>query len=175
MGGAASENAPPVNALIRAAPVGVVCLSRLLCPAHPRTFQYLQRGRARHGERAVGSLDDAGPHRQGTAAHGIRIQEVQGHTTPDHVDDGVHRPDLVEGNVIRVLTVNRALGDRQQAKGLNRARRGPVRKIRVLYQSADVPEGAVGVLLGVSDVALNAPMPLTSACSVARSKATPRA
>jgi hypothetical protein len=69
----------------------------------------------------VGGLDDAAAHRQGSAAYCLRVERLERHATPDHVDDGVHGPDLVEGHVLRVPLVDRSLGHGEAPEGLEGA------------------------------------------------------
>src|SRR5918995_403977 len=127
-------------------------LDGLLGPADRRAPEDLQRRRSWHREGTVGGIDDARTHRQGTAAYGDRIEQLQRHAATDHVDYRIHCPDLVEGDLFGVLVVDGAFRDGQKAEGLQGARGSSLRQPRTLYRSADIPEGSVGVLVRISDV-----------------------
>ena len=110
-----------------AAPVGVVVSRGSSVQRTREPFEDLQRGRSWHGEWAVGGVDDARAHGQGTAAYGVRVEELQSHAAADHVDDGVHGADLMEGYLLGVLVVDGALRDGQTAEGIQSARETPAR------------------------------------------------
>jgi len=69
----------------------------------------------------MGRLDDARAHGQRTAAYGGRIEQLQRHAATDHIDYRVHSPDLVEGDLFRVLVVDSTFSDGQEAEGLQSA------------------------------------------------------
>ena len=69
----------------------------------------------------MGGIDDARAHGQGTAAHGGRVEQLQRHAASDHVDDRVHGPDLVEGDLLGVLVVDGAFRYGQTAESIQRA------------------------------------------------------
>ena len=158
---------------MRAAPVGVVvsCGSSTQRTRDPlRTSSVAGTG---SGEEAMGGPDDAVAHRKGPAADRLRAEELERHAAAHHVDDGVHGADLMEGHILGVPAVDRALGTARSRKA-SRAR-ADTRSGRPAPSTRSRMSLKVrwACCSGWVTVARSAATPLISTRSVARSKATP--
>ncbi len=88
----------------------------------------------------MGRVDESAPERQRAVEHGVDPEVREPERGPDDVDEGIERPDLVEGDVVGRDPVHTALGlgepgeDREGAgahRGLEAARAEPVANLGI--------------------------------------------